>query len=68
MSENSKITAASFRGHPDLMTVKEIQNILHIGRSKAYAMLQNGEIKSIRAGVKYLIPKPYLIEFLNEST
>lgn len=62
---NTKLTAAMLRSYPDLMSVKDMQNILHIGRSKAYEMLRSGEICALRIGAKYRIPKPYLIEFLN---
>jgi hypothetical protein len=54
------------RDYPDLMNVKNIQNILHIGRSNAYGLLKCGKIKHIRIGSKYLIPKPYLVDFLSK--
>lgn len=56
------------RKYPDLMSAKDIQDILYIGRSKAYSLLQSGEIRSIRIGAKYRIPKAYLIDFLNKNT
>ena len=55
------------RKYPGLMSVNDIQDVLHIGRSKAYSLLKNGKIKSIRIGTKYRIPKAYLIDFLNEN-
>lgn len=64
---NNKLTAAMLRGYPDLMSVNDIQDILHIGRSKAYSMLKSGEIRALRIGAKYRIPKPYLIDFLNQN-
>ena len=47
-----------------MMAVKDIQAALQIGRTKAYQMLQSGEIAAIRVGRKYLIPKAYLLEYL----
>jgi excisionase family DNA binding protein len=64
---NTKITATMLRGYPDLMTPKDIQEILRIGRSKAYNLLQSGELRCIRVGVKYLIPKAFLLEYFNNS-
>ena len=61
---NTKITAAMLRGYPAMMTVKDIQAVLQIGRTKAYQMLQSGEIAAIRVGRKYLIPKAYLLKYL----
>lgn len=50
---------------PDIMSVRDIQNILHIGRSKAYDLLKSGELRALRIGTKYRIPKAYLLDFLN---
>ena len=49
----------------DLLTVKELQNILHIGRSKAYQLISAGAIYSIRIGKTILIPKRDLIEYID---
>lgn len=62
-----KVTAAMLRKYPDLMSVKDMQNILHIGRSKAYDMLKSGEVCALRIGAKYRIPKAYFIDYLNEK-
>lgn len=51
-------------GYPDVLTVKDVQDILHLGRNSVYKMLENGEIKTIRAGKKYIIPKIYLVQFI----
>lgn len=40
--------------------------MLHIGRSNVYKLLREKEIKSIRIGVKYIIPKKSIIEFLEK--
>lgn len=31
--------------YPDILTVKDLQDILSIGRSKAYAILHGGELQ-----------------------
>lgn len=61
------MTGSTLKKYPDIMSVKDIQNILHIGRSKVYSMLQSGEIRSLRIGAKYRIPKAYLLDFLNKN-
>ena len=30
---------------PDILTVKDLQNILSVGRSKAYAILHSGDLQ-----------------------
>lgn len=68
MSETAiKMTAVSLRGHPDLLTVKDLQKILNIGRTKTYSLVRNGFIRSIRVGAEYRIPKSFLLEYLNRN-
>ena len=50
--------------YKDILTVKDLCEILGIGKNTAYRLLKNGEIKSIRIGNKYKIPKEYLLEYL----
>jgi len=56
------------RRYPDVMSVPEVQKILGIGRTRIYAMLQSGELRSIRIGQTYRIPKPYLVEFIQNHS
>ena len=51
--------------YDDVLSVKEVQQILKVGRNRAYALIANGEIRSIRLGKIYKIPKAYLIDFLS---
>lgn len=53
-----------FENFPDLLTVKQLQDILSIGRSKAYSLLHDGELKSITIGRQIRIPKRYLLDYL----
>lgn len=50
--------------YKDILSVKDLCEILGIGKNTAYRLLKNGEIKSIRIGNKYKIPKRYLLEYL----
>ena len=38
---------------PDLMTVSDLQHILHIGRNTAYHLLSSGQIQHLRVGRSY---------------
>jgi excisionase family DNA binding protein len=42
---------------PDVLTPKEAQVFLRLGRNAIYAALQGGKIRSVRHGQKFLIPK-----------
>ena len=53
-----------FNSYPDILSVKQLCEILDIGKNTAYRLLQSGEIKSIKIGKVYKIPKKYLKEFL----
>lgn len=54
-----------FESYKDVLTVDEVCSALSLGRNSVYDLLHSGEIKSIRIGKKYLIPKVYLIDFIN---
>ena len=54
-----------FKNYPDVVTVEDLQNMLHIGRNTAYGILKDGAIKTIKIGKKYIIPKQSVIEFIN---
>lgn len=61
----TKLTAAMLRDYPDLMVVSDVQKILHVGRTKAYALLKSGKIRSLMVGKTYRVPKTYLMDYLN---
>lgn len=50
--------------YKDILTVKDLCEILGIGKNTAYRLLKSGEIKSIRIGNKYKIPKRCVKEYL----
>lgn len=54
-----------FKNYPDVVTVDDLQAMLHIGRNAAYGLLQSGSIATIRVGKKYVIPKISVINFLS---
>jgi excisionase family DNA binding protein len=52
---------------PDVLTPKEAQVFLRLGRNAIYAALQDGRIRSVRYGQKFLVPKTALREFLDHD-
>jgi len=53
-----------FNNYPDCVNVFQLQQMLSIGRNKAYELLKTEQIKHRRIGKSYIIPKIYVIEYL----
>lgn len=56
-----------FKNYPDVITIGDLQEMLHIGRNTAYGILKDGTIKAVKIGKRYIIPKISVIEFLNSA-
>ena len=55
---------AMFSNYLDVVSVQDVQAMLHIGRNAAYTLLQSGAISTVRVGKRYIIPKASVIDFL----
>jgi len=53
-----------FRDYPDVVTVKQVQKMLGVGRNTAYKLLTTSRIKSIKEGGRRIIPKRCVIEYV----
>ena len=56
-----------FHNYPDLMSIVDMQKALGIGRTKAYQLINNGEINYLKIGKSIKIPKQFLIDFVLRS-
>ena len=56
-----------FNSYPDVLEVEEVQKMLRIGRNAIYKLLKKGDIKSLKVGKKYIIPKISVIIFLSTA-
>lgn len=56
-----------FEEFRDVLTVAEACDVLQIGKNSLYKLLQSGEIQHIKVGRKYLIPKVYLLDFIEKN-
>lgn len=65
-SENIK-SYGMFEEYPDVLSIKDLQNILGIGRTMAYRLINNGDIKHIRIGSSIKIPKQYIMDYVTQS-
>ena len=52
--------------YPDVLNVKQLCEVLDIGKNTAYKLLKNREIKALRIGTVYKIPKREVIKYLTK--
>ena len=62
---NSNITM--FEEYPDLLDVTDMSRILNVSVKTTYKLLKSSEIKHIKIGREYRIPKIHLINYLIEA-
>ena len=53
-----------FEGYPDVISVSELCEMLGISKRLAYRLLDRQEIRSVRVGRVFRIPKTAVIDFL----
>lgn len=54
-----------FTEYPNIVERGDLEKMLNIGRNTTLKLLKSGEIKSIKIGNAYKIPKVYVIDYLN---
>lgn len=52
---------------PLVLHVKDLPTILHVSSNTAYKLIRSGEIRSIRVGRNYLIPRDAVADYLLKS-
>lgn len=68
MNNINQDTRKLFEAYPDIVEVDDLCKMLGgISRKLAYRLLAEQEIKSIRVGRSYKIPKVFIIEYLTCS-
>ena len=58
--------ATMFSDYPDVVSVEQVTEMLHIGQVLAYKLLKEGTIKARKVGRRYIIAKKNIIDFLRE--
>ncbi len=67
MLENKIESREMFAEYDDIVSIEDVMKMLHIGRSNVYKLLRKKEIKHIRIGVKYIIPKKSIVEYIEKN-
>ncbi len=53
-----------FAEYPDIVTVRQVQNMLGCSRTFVYELIEEGEIPALQIGVGYKIPKLSVVQYL----
>jgi hypothetical protein len=53
-----------FEDYKDVVNINELMKMLHIGKNKAYTLVNTGEIKSFKIGKVHKIPKRWVIDYI----
>ena len=67
-SEIKSMYNIMFSGFPDILTVIHLQEALGISRHLAYDLINDGEIKALKVGNSFRIPKASLINYVYSNT
>ena len=54
-------------GWDDFLTVEELCEVLKIGHNAAYRLLHSGELKALRTGRVWRVPKQAVIEYVKRQ-
>lgn len=65
---NNISASECFKDYPDVVSIENIQEMLHIGRNAVYNLLRSKTIHSLKIGKKYIIPKQCVIQYLSTVT
>ncbi|MDE5563120.1 MAG: helix-turn-helix domain-containing protein [Clostridiales bacterium] len=68
INQNEQTSATMFSDYPDVVSVEQVTEMLHIGQVLAYKLLKDGVIKARKVGRRYIIAKKNVIEFLSEAS
>ena len=50
----------------DILTLKELQGLLHIGKNTALRLVQSGEIEAFRVGNQWRVTKDSMIKYIRK--
>jgi len=56
-----------FKDYPDVLTVKDLQQMLGIGKNLAYELVSKRTIPHVKMGRKIIIAKISVIEYLTNK-
>ena len=66
-SELKELYQMMFPDYPDIVTVKQLREMLGVRRALAYKLISDGEIQAVKIGTSLKIPKVSVINFVTEE-
>lgn len=64
---NERTYLSILKDELEVLTVIETARILRVGKNKAYRLVNDGRLSSIKVGGKTIIPKMCLVAFLTDT-
>lgn len=66
-TELKELYKMMFPDYPDIVTVKQLREILGISRQLAYKLINDGYIHAVKIGTSLKIPKVSVINYVTEE-
>ena len=62
---NNRTTYRTLEELPLVLRVEDLMTVLGIGRNNAYNLVKSGQIRSLRVGTQYRIPRQAVADYLS---
>lgn len=66
--KGEKMNQELFSEYDDILSIEDVMDMLHIGKNTVYSLLRNNEIRNLKIGKRYIIPKQSVINFITAVT
>lgn len=66
-TELKELYKMMFPDYPDIVTVKQLREMLGVSRHLAYKLISDGEIQAVKIGTSLKIPKVSVINYVTEE-
>ena len=63
-SELKELYQMMFPDYPDIVTVKQLREMIGVSRALAYKLITDGEIQAVQIGTSLKIPKASVINYV----
>lgn len=63
-AELKELYEMMFPTFPDIVSVRQLQEMLNISRHRAYDLINDGELQAVKIGNTFKIPKVSVINFV----
>ena len=67
-SELKELYQMMFPEYPDIVTVRQLREMLGISRQLAYDLIADGEVQALKIGNRFKLPKVSVINFVTAYT